>query len=244
MKVNCIIIEDFALERELLAGFISKIGFLELKGSFSNALEARNYIVSNEDIDLIISDIMLPGIDGIALIKTLPKPPMVIFTTSSPDYAVDGFALNATDYLVKPIKFNRFETAINRAYKQMELKAIQGSEHMDPKIIENDHFFIRSDHSFIRIKYADLVYIEGKKDYVRVVTTGNNYMTAMNLKVIEEKLPVSNFIRIHKSFMVNIAKIESINNFELTAGGVSLPVGKEYKEKLFNLVVGNNIIRR
>jgi DNA-binding LytR/AlgR family response regulator len=239
MILKCILVEDSEIELNLMISFIKRIDFLDLKGTFHNALDAQKYL-HKYDVDLIISDIMLPDITGLQMIRTLNKPPQVIFTTSFPDHAVVGFDLDATDYIVKPVIFERFLTAINRAEKKSRLIKAASQE----KAPEEDHFFIRSDFSFVKIYYDDILYIESIKDYVRVVTATNSHITSMTMKTIEEQIPIRDFIRIHRSYIVNSNKIEALKNDEVTIGKHVLPVSESYRENLFRTVVGTKIIKR
>jgi DNA-binding LytR/AlgR family response regulator len=236
MNLTCIIVEDREIERDLMQSYIERMDVLELKSVFVNALEAQKYIMLYAP-DLVISDIMLPDMTGLEMIKTLPNPPQVIFTTSFADYAVKGFELNATDYLVKPVSFERFVTAINKAVEQHSLRQNMMAKKTNPEA-DPDHFFIRSDFSYYKIPFEDIIYIESIKDYMRVVTTSHSHLTQMTLKAIEDILPPINFIHIHRSFLVNIKKIEFIKNDEVSVAGHLLPLSSGYKESVFQLVIG------
>lgn len=231
------------MDSDLIGMFIKKIDFLSLEKVFNNAIEAQKYILDNE-IDLIISDIMLPDITGLEMIKTLKNPPQVIFTTSFPDFAVDGFELSAADYLVKPIRFERFLKAINRAWEMHKSHDAASSSQKTGQEPKNDHFFIRSEFSFIKIFYNDIIYIQSVKDYVRIVTAAESHLTAMNLIAIEEKLPKTDFIRIHRSLIINQNKIEALKNNEVTVGGHLLSLGKNYRDSVYEAVVNNKILKR
>ena len=243
MNFKCVIVEDNEIDIDLLKMFINKIDFIDVECVFNDPLEAQKYIMKN-NIDLIISDIMLPNITGLEMIKTLKNPPLVIFMTSYPDYALEGFELNAVDYLVKPIRFERFLKAVNRAWQRRNISEIQTSIHKSNNSLESDHFFIRSDLSFVKIFYKDVAYIQSVKDYVRIVTNAESHLTAMNLGTIEEKLPPEDFIRIHRSFIVRKDKIESLKNSELTVSGHLLGIGKNFKDIVYNAVVNKNFIKR
>ena len=236
MNLSCIIVEDREIERDLMCSYIDRIGVLELKGVFTNAFDAQKYII-NDSPDLVISDIMLPDITGLEMIRTLPNPPQVIFTTSFADFAVKGFELNATDYLVKPVSFERFVTAINKAVENYSLRQNSGLKH-EIATDKQDHFFIRSDFSFYKVLFDDIIYVESIKDYMRVVTTSHSHLTQMTLKAIEDILPPNSFIHTHRSFLVSIKKIEFIKNEEVSVAGHLLPLSASHKESVFQIVMG------
>jgi two-component system, LytTR family, response regulator len=184
----------------------------------------------------------MPQINGLDLIKSLEFPPKVIYTTSFPDFAVQGFELEAVDYLVKPFSFERFLKAMNRASKILADKVSPGS--VEGMETGSDHFFIRSEQRYVRILFKDVLYVEALKDYVKVVTSGQSFLTALNLKVIEEQLPRDDFMRIHRSYIANLNRIEEIANTDVIVSGNSLPLGDSYREKLFNSVVAQRLIKR
>ncbi len=242
MNLSCVIVEDSELEAELMASHVRRIDFLDLKCMFEKALHAQQYVLENH-IDLIISDIQLPDITGLQMIKTLKNPPQVIFTTSYSDYAAEGFDLEATDYIVKPVTFERFLSAANRALNKYKLQnRDQATNHEQKK--EDDYFFIRSDFSFVKINYKDILYIESIKDYVRLVTTTGSHLTSMTMKMIEEQIPVEEFIRIHRSYIVKINKIDAVKNDEVVINKLSLPVSDSFKENLFKKVLETRIVKR
>jgi two-component system LytT family response regulator len=238
MKLGCVVVEDSELEAELIASFIRRIDFLELKGMFNEAILAQQFILENQ-VDLIISDIMLPDITGLQMIKTLKNPPQVIFTTSFSDYAADGFDLEATDYIVKPVTFERFLSSANRALNMFNLVNKDLS-----KKSEDNYFFIRSDFSFVKVNFNEILYIESIKDYVRVVTTSGSHMTSMTMKMIEEQIPMEEFIRIHRSHIVKINKIDAVKNDEVVIGKQTLSVSDSFKDALYKKVVEAKIIKR
>ncbi len=242
MNLSCVIVEDSELEAELMVSHVGRIDFLDLKGVFDKALQAQKYVLENQ-IDLIISDIQLPDITGLQMIKTLKNPPQVIFTTSFSDYAADGFDLEATDYIVKPVIFERFLIAANRAMKLYKQQNSPGIHALEIKT-EDDYFFIRSDFSFVKINFKDILYIESIKDYVRIVTTTGSHLTSMTMKIIEEQIPMNEFVRIHRSYIVKINKIDAIKNDEIAIGKQVLPVSDSFKESLYKKVVESKIVKR
>jgi DNA-binding LytR/AlgR family response regulator len=243
MKLSCIIIEDREEDREILQAYIEDSDKLSLVAQFSNVIDARDYL-AREEPDIIFSDIMMGDSDGLTLIRSLENPPQVIFTTSFPNFAVTGFELDATDYLVKPFAYKRFCQAVDKAVAKHAAKAPSPLPEMDIPSPDEDHFFIRSEHSIIRINYDDVIYIEGLKDYVKIITPQKTYLTSMHLKVIEDRLPANLFMRVHRSFIINLSKIESLNNYEIIVGGKSVSLGESYRENLLKTVVEGKMITK
>ncbi len=234
--LKTIIVDDEPLALEILEAHIAKIPELELIAKCSNALEAHQ-ILQEQDIDLILLDIQMPQLTGTDFLKGLQNPPMVIFTTAYSNYAVEGFELNAVDYLLKPISFERFFKAINKALEQYHSK----EEHKNPPSQEAEDFvFIKADKKLVKVHYKDIFYIEGLKDYVIVFTSTGKIITLQTMKKLEEKLPQNLFKRIHRSYIVNLDKIQSVigNMVEISPKGESklLPVGKNYREELLNII--------
>ncbi len=243
MNISCLIVEDRPEDFEILESYIRDIDRLELKTHFNNVTGAREFLLHNQ-VDLIFCDIMIGDADGLSFIRSLDNPPQVIFTTSFPNFAVTGFELNATDYLVKPYTFKRFAQAVNKAIEKHDMTMVIDASLPERIQGPDGHFFIRSEHNIIRIAYNEVIYVEGLKDYVKIITKDQTYLSAMHLKIIEEQLPSSLFIRIHRSFIVNIDKIDSLNNYEIIANGKSLPLGESYKEHFYESVVNKKIIRK
>lgn len=243
MKLSCIIVEDRDDDREVLQAYIADHDKMSLQAHFSNVVDARDYLAS-EQPDLIFSDVMMGDSDGLTLIRSLENPPQVIFTTSFPNFAVTGFELDATDYLVKPFTYVRFCQAVDKAVARHTAKTTSPLPETDIPAPDADHFFIRSEHSIIRINYDDVIYIEGLKDYIKIITRQKVFLTSMHLKVIEDKLPANRFMRVHRSFIVSLSKIESLNNYEIIAGGKSIPLGESYRENLLKSVVEGKMITK
>ncbi|HEV3413966.1 MAG TPA: LytTR family DNA-binding domain-containing protein [Puia sp.] len=228
-KIRCIIIEDEPLAVKVLADYISQIPYLELAATFKDALLATDYL-RNDDTDLIFLDIHLPKLKGMAFLKTLPNPPAVIVTTAYHQYAVEGFALNVTDYLLKPFEFERFLTAVAKVR----------TTHPDTRIPadppENrDFIFITVQKKKVKILFADIVYIESQREYIKITTTGNEYISKMSTHEIEALLPVRLFKRVHRSYIVAIRRIESYTAEMIEINGTSIPIGKGYRDSMENL---------
>ena len=230
MNMRCIIVEDEQPARVLMEDFISKVGFLELLASFKNPLKAMTFLQS-EQVDLVFLDIQMPDITGIEFLKSLELKPQVIFTTAYSEFALDGFELSATDYLLKPFSFNRFLQAANKAAHNHQL--LQGANLNEPP----ESLTIYADHKIYKLKLADLCYIEGLKEYVSYYTGDGQRIIALKaLKDIEEELRPFGFIRVHRSYIVAIDKIETMEGNQLKIGQKYIPVGRSYKEEVMKQV--------
>ncbi|MBP7642583.1 MAG: LytTR family DNA-binding domain-containing protein [Saprospiraceae bacterium] len=220
-EIRCIIIEDEPLAVKVLADYISQISFLELQGSFKDAILATEFLHSNE-IDLIFLDIHLPKLKGMDFIKTLKTQPSIIVTTAYHQYAVEGFQLNVTDYLLKPIEFDRFLIAVNRVPRKSKPELV-------PKDEFKNYFFITAQKKKVKILFDQICYIESQKEYVKIVTQSKDYIAKMSTKEIEEMLPTNLFKRIHRSFIIALDKIESFNAEMVEIKEVNIPIGRGYK---------------
>ncbi len=224
--MNCIIVDDEPLARDILEDFAGKVPFLSVKASCQNGFEALQ-VLQKEKIDLIFLDIQMPDMNGIQLYESLNYRPLVIFTTAYSNYAVTGFDLNAVDYLVKPFAFQRFMKAVNKAYEQYRAQqpATPGFEH--------NFMFVKDGTKIIKVNYDDILYIEGMKDYVKLnLRDKKMVLTLMSMQHMMEKLPKARFIRIHRSYIVPLSKIEVIEKNRVIIGGKHLPVGSSYKNEL------------
>jgi len=237
MKLKCIVVDDEPLAREGIAGYVRQMDTLQLCGVFSDAIEANNFL-STEDVDVIFLDIEMPKLNGIAFVQSLNNAPMIVFTTAYPNHALKGFELDVLDYLVKPISFERFLKTTN--------KAVERRLSISPKTEDqkDNYIFIKSDSKFHKIKHDDIIYIEGLKDYVKIHTEDGSKLVLVNLKNIESKLPENIFIRAHKSFIVSIEKITSVEGNVMHMGEKEIPIGKEYKEVLFDKLINKKLIKR
>jgi DNA-binding LytR/AlgR family response regulator len=228
MKLKTIAIDDEPLALRLVSDYVSKTPFLELVGSFENPLDAIDFL-STQTVDLIFVDIQMPDLTGIEFIRTLNEPPKVVFTTAYEKYAIEGFKLNAIDYLLKPFSYEEFLKAAGKARKQVELEA-----NSLPSIEANSQFlFLKSEYKIRRINFNDILYIEGLKDYIKVYTTGDDkpVLSLNSIKALEQKLPGEKFMRVHRSFIVNLDKIDTIERSRIIFGKVYIPVSDQYKDK-------------
>ena len=232
--MNCIAVDDEKLVLDLLVDNIKRVPFLKLIGSYKNAFDAAEAL-HKEQVDLIFLDIQMPGLNGLQFIQSLQRPPLVIFVTAYKEYALEGFNVDAVDYLLKPVSFERFLKACNKAYELFQLyqKPITKKE-------EVDYFFVYVEYNQVKVTISDILYIEAMKYYVKIFLTSSPrpVITKMSLKALEEKLPNHRFIRIHKSYIVAADKVTAIKRDVIAIGNVELPIGDNYKtavEKLLSL---------
>ncbi|HAQ18535.1 MAG TPA: DNA-binding response regulator [Prolixibacteraceae bacterium] len=228
-KIKCIIIEDEPLAVKVLSDYISQVPFLELQGTFKDAILATDYLQDNTT-DLIFLDIHLPKLKGMAFLKTLIHPPAVIITTAYHQYAVEGFDLNVTDYLLKPFDFERFLKAVTkvRTAENEKLKPVESHE-------VKDFIFINVHKKKVKILFSEIVYIESQREYIKIITTKKEYISKMSTREIEALLPPNLFPRIHRSFIVSKSKIESYTAEIIEVNGVSIPIGRGYRDITENL---------
>ncbi len=228
-KIKCIIIEDEPLAVKVLSDYILQVPFLELQGKFKDAILATEYL-RDHHTDLIFLDIHLPKLKGMAFLKTLTNPPAVIITTAYHQYAVEGFSLNVTDYLLKPIEFERFLVAVNKIKT-----AKGGKQFLKESQGIRDFIFVSVQKKKVKILLSDISYIESQREYIKIVTTKKEYISKMRTKEIESLLPGNLFKRIHRSFIVSIGKIESYTAKMVEVNGVSIPIGREYSDIIESL---------
>jgi DNA-binding LytR/AlgR family response regulator len=227
-KIKCIIVEDEPLAAKILSDYISQVPFLELSGIFKDAILATEYLRENI-VDLIFLDIHLPKLKGMTFLKTLTDPPAVIITTAYHQYAVEGFDLNVTDYLLKPFEFERFLNAVNK------VKSAEGGKQKTIESQEKDFIFLNVQKKKVKILFAEIVYIESQKEYIKIVTTKKEYISKMSTHEIESLLPSNLFKRIHRSFIVSVSKIESYTAEMIEVNGASIPIGRGYRDVIENL---------
>ena len=228
-KIKCIIIEDEPLAVKTLADYISQVPFLQLQAKFKDAILASQYLHDNA-VDLIFLDIHLPKLKGMAFLKTLNNPPAVIITTAYHQYAVEGFNLNVTDYLLKPYEFERFLVAVNKV-KSAQREKIKPIEHAEVK----DFIFLNVQKKKVKILFSEIVFIESQREYIKIVTTKREFISKMSTHEIEDILPPHLFKRIHRSFIVSVSKIDSYTADMVEVNGFSLPIGRGYRDVIENL---------
>ena len=236
MKLQTIALDDEPLALKLVTGYIQKTPFLNLVGEFDNPLDAVEFLADNV-VDLIVLDIQMPDLTGIEFAKILQDGPKIIFTTAYEKYAIEGFKLSAVDYLLKPFSYQEFLTAVQKAKKLIDL------EHAALPTLEanNQFLFLKSEYKIRRINFNDILYIEGLKDYVKVhlQTDEKPIMSLNSVKSLEQKLPDDRFMRVHRSFIVNLNKIETIERSRIVFGKTYIPVSDQYKEKFQDYINKN-----
>lgn len=237
MNIRCIAIDDEPLAVKKIAGYIQKVPFLELVAECRSAAEAMS-ILDNSIVQLMFIDINMPDISGMDFVKSLTNKPYIVFTTAYSEYAVEGFQVEAVDYLLKPITFTNFLKAANKVKNLIELTANNQKEILNTNVT---HLFVKSDYKLIRIEHADIKYIESQHEYIKIhLVNSNPVMTQMSLKSIEEQLPSNQFMRVHRSFIVNLAKILVIERNRIVFDGkVYIPVSEQYKVKFQEYIDGN-----
>jgi len=230
-KIHCLIIDDEPPAREILKQHIAGVEALELAGTCSNAVEAVSFL-KEHPVDLLLLDIQMPQLLGTNFIRTLKNPPKVIFTTAYRKYAVEGFELDAVDYLLKPISFERFLKAVNKVL-QLNISSAQAMPTSATKEKQNGEsnsfLYFRAERKMVKVFFRDILYVEGLKDYIRIVTDNKTIVTKYVLSTLEEMLPANEFLRIHKSYIVAIYKIDSYNADTIHIAKHELPIGRLYK---------------
>ncbi|MCT4630653.1 LytTR family DNA-binding domain-containing protein [Winogradskyella sp.] len=227
--ISCIIVDDEAIARDIIASHASRIENIKIIAQCKNAIEAFNAI-SNNTIDLVFLDINMPEISGIAFAKSINKDIKIIFTTAYRDYAVEGFDLQAVDYLLKPVAFERLLKAVNRYFEiSTNTKDIPAQ-----KLDTQDFIFVRSNRRMLKIDFDSIIYIESYSDYLKIHLKDETIVTRETISAIEAKLPKKQFLRIHRSFIVRLSKIQSFTNEEVTINRVALPISRSYKKEVLN----------
>ncbi|MBL0741959.1 LytR/AlgR family response regulator transcription factor [Chryseolinea lacunae] len=239
--LKCVIIDDEPLARECIANYVKEVNFLQLVGTGTNPMDLTR-IADEQPVDLVFLDIETPVINGIEFLKMTPNPPIVIITTAYPSYALEGFQLDVLDYLVKPITFNRFFKAINKAKDYHQL--LHNATGSTPKADAIDYFFIKCDYKYEKIYFDDILYIQAMQNYITIHTQKGKYITLLYLKSIEEKLDASAFIRVHKSYIVSIPKIEAIENNDIVIQTHRIPISRNYQTEVLSKVVNDRLWKK
>ncbi len=228
--IRTLIIDDEFPARKLLSEYVSKVPNLQLCGTCENAIKAME-VMRTEPIDLILSDIQMPDLSGLELVKSMKEKPLVIFTTAYAEYAIDSYELEAVDYLLKPISFPRFLQAINKVTERMKTKRKDTSTETQ----DRGFFMVKADYKLYKIDYDNLLYVEGQSEYVTFHMKDKRRITAYySLKKLEEELPANDFMRIHKSYIVSLSNIESVEGNMVSINGQKLAIGKNYKDALLS----------
>ncbi|WP_416866259.1 MAG: LytR/AlgR family response regulator transcription factor [Imperialibacter sp.] len=228
MKLRCLIVDDEPLSQEVIEGYVNDASQLELVAKCSNALEAAE-LIRSQSVDLIFLDINMPKLSGISLVKSLAKPPAIVFITAYPEFAVEGFEVEAVDYLLKPCSFERFLKAVSKVEHYLQASG---------RMQEADYFVVKADKKLHKIALEDILYFKSIGDYVKVYTRDKVLITNETLRNIEEGLPQNKFIRLHKSFIVSLQAIQYLEGNQVKVGEEMLPVGLTYKDKLMERLGG------
>ena len=231
-SLTCIIVEDEPLAAKVLADYIAQVPFLALRGTFKDAIIASEFLRTNV-VDLMFLDIHLPKLKGMPFLKTLSQPPAVIITTAYHQYAVEGFNLNVTDYLLKPIEFERFLTAVSKVKSAKVPSAVSDNKDVNEPV--RDYLFINVQKKKVKILFSEILYIESQREYVRIVTEKKEHLSKISTHEIEGLLPSDQFKRVHRSFIISLRHIESYTAEEVEMRGISIPIGREYRRVLENL---------
>lgn len=237
MKINCIAIDDEPLALDKIREYIKRIGYLNLMESFDNALDALTYL-KNHKVDLIFPDIQMDELSGIQMMEALQTKPKIILTTAYDEYAIKGYELDVCDYLLKPISFQRFLQASEKVYELLYPAKQADVSIPEPGTAEYNktYFFVKNGNITQKINFADILFVEGMKDYLRIWTNKEKVMTLLSFKKLKDALPSKGFIRIHKSYLISIDKIESIERNRVLIAGERLPVGESYKREFFKTI--------
>jgi len=227
-KLHCIAVDDEPLALEVIKRFAEKIPAVDLMETFQNPIEAVEFIKDNP-VELVFLDIQMPDLSGLQLINSFPEKPMVIFTTAYSDYAIESYEVDAVDYLLKPILFDRFYKAINKALDRVEESGTEIKA-------EEDFMFIKSDTRIFKINYNDILYIEGMRDYIAVHTPKQRILTLMSMTRMLEKLPKRRFMRVHKSYIIGIGHINMIQNNRVLINQKEIPISNSYKEQFLKFI--------
>ena len=235
--MKCVIIDDEPLAIDVIETYIQKVDGMEIIAKCNNPLDAIT-ILNKSQVDLVFLDIEMPNLTGIDLVKAVENIPQFIFTTAYPQYALDGFNLNATDYLVKPIPFHRFLKAVSRAKEKYELEKVSSGratsyKHQSNEVNSN-FIFIKSEYDNIKINTEDIKYLQGLKDYIKLYIKDSNktVLTLSSFKEIQDKLPSNQFLRVHRSFIVNISFIKSVQKTKIIIDDIRIPIGETYKKEV------------
>lgn len=231
MRIRCLIVDDEPPAREVLKRYVAEMPVLDLVGECANALQALS-LLREQKIDLVFLDIRMPQLNGTDFLKTLKHPPKVIFTTAFSEYALEGYELDIVDYLMKPIRFDRFIKAVNKAFDTQSNKAV--IEEIIPKESKTVESFVyfRADRKMVKVLLSDILYIESMKDYVKVMTSNKTIITKQSISSLETMLPEKKFLRIHRSYIVSVDKIKSFTHELIEVGAAEIPVGKLYRNQV------------
>ena len=238
--IRCIIIDDEPLARKGLKEYISDVDFLQLEGEFNEPLKAMK-LITEEQVQLIFLDIQMPKISGLDFFRSLKQAPPVIFTTAFPQYALDGFELNALDYLVKPVSFERF---LKAALKAKEYYEVRQKNLAEAGAQRNDYFFIKADNKLVKLFFDDILYAEALQNYVAIHTVSKKYITYLTFRSIEDYLPSDRFIKTHKSYIVSASRIDNIEGNDIRIGEHHIPISRSTREEVMEKLLKGRFLKR
>lgn len=240
--MNCIIVDDEPLARKAIEKLVYQTDNLEVIASFNGVDATREFLVKNA-VDLIFLDIQMPGVNGIEFARTIPKKTLVVFTTAFHEFASESYEVDAIDYLIKPVKLERFQKAVEKAQTYCKLFH---TDEINSKIenISDDYIFVRAERRIHKVHFSDILYIEGLKDYVIVYLESQKVITLMNIKTIHDLLPKSFFVRVSKSYIINVNNIDSVDNNTVYIGKNEIPIGNVYRDYFFNEFVTRKILSK
>jgi DNA-binding LytR/AlgR family response regulator len=243
MNINCIVVDDEPLAIEKMTDYISRIPYLKLTSTFDNAIDALEYLRDNP-VDLVFLDIQMEKFTGIQFLEILRNPPKIVITSAYDSYALKGYELDVTDYLLKPISFERFLKAVNKVGE--EIRTTRESKGSAQPTKESkpapDYIFVKADYHMHKIKLGDILYIEGMKDYLRIHMPEERIMTLMSFMKIEKVLPSNQFMRVHKSFIISLEKIDRIERNTIMIGTHKIPIGNKYKKEFMDYLEKEQIV--
>ncbi len=236
--MNCIAVDDEPLALDIIEAYVTKHPELTLVARCNNAAEASE-VLKKHKVDLMFLDIQMPEITGLSFVKSLEHKPLFMFTTAYPDYALEGFELDAIDYLLKPIAYDRFEKGVEKALEYYKIKQNSDVAESD---LENEHFFVKANQKLIKLSYSEIYYVEAFADYVKIFLADKKIVTLQTMKNMERKLPPEMFSRVHRSFIVNRKHVASFSTSVCEVNDVKIPIGKNYKEVFVSLMKSNTIL--
>lgn len=241
-KITCLIADDEPMALSLIESYVLKTPFLELKAKCNSAIKAMEFLETNSDIDLFFLDIQMPDLTGLEFSRLLPAKSKVIFTTAFDQYAIEGYKVNALDYLLKPFDYNEFLNAAQKARNHIETNSTQNTENQQNNR-NSDFIFVKSEYRQIKINFSEILYIEGLKDYVKIYTSSHPrpILTLMSLKKLEEELPSEQFMRVHRSFIISLEKIEAIERNHVVIKDGFITIAPNYKDILMEYIKGKSI---
>jgi DNA-binding LytR/AlgR family response regulator len=241
-KITCLIADDEPMALSLIESYVLKTPFLELKAKCNSAIKAMEFLETDSDIDLFFLDIQMPDLTGLEFSRLLPAKSKVIFTTAFDQYAIEGYKVNALDYLLKPFDYNEFLNAAQKARNHFETNSLQNTENQQNNK-NSDFIFVKSEYRQIKINFSEILYIEGLKDYVKIYTSSHPrpILTLMSLKKLEEELPSEQFMRVHRSYIISLEKIEAIERNHVVIKDGFITIAPNYKDILMEYIKGKSI---